>query len=178
MSLSLLSLLKAGNHVMVNGQPGDYLTELPEILAFFVPKAEEGSPRALILCNSDDQVRIVDDCLKELAKNLDLTVDVVTEKGNKLKQRNDLFDGTEVIIGTVKRTTELYFQNGFNTGKIKFFAVLDADQLMRLGMKGNLTRLAESLPKCRVLISALNTDEERLLDFQTQFFTPISEVKL
>ncbi len=178
MSTSLLKLLKAGHHVMVNGRSEDCLTELPEIIAHFVPQAEEGSPRALILCGSDDQVRAIEAHLKDLAKDMDLTVDMVTDKGNILKQRNDLFDGTEVIIGTVKRTTELYFQNGFNMGKIKFFAVLDADQLMRVGMKGNLTRLAESLPKCRVLISALNTEEERLLDFQTQFFTPISEVEV
>lgn len=173
MSNSLLKLLKAGNHVLVNGNIEGVLPDLSDIMEHFVPKAEEGSPRALILCVSDDQVRLIGECLKDRAKDLDLTIDLITDKGNKLKQRNDLFDGTEVIIGSVKRTTEMYFQNGFNMAKIKFVAILDTDQMMRQALKGHLTRLSESLPKCRILITAVNAEEERLFDFQTQFFTPI-----
>ena len=61
---------------------------------------------------------------EKATKEIDLTIDLVFDKGSKLKQRNDLFDGTEVIVGTTKRICELYFQNGFNIAKLKLFIVL------------------------------------------------------
>ena len=172
MSEKLLKPLKGGNHVFFNGHMEELLPYMNEIITHFVSKPEEGSPRVLILCLNDEHVRRVSESLTGIVKANDLTVDLITEKGNKLKQRNDLFDGTEIIVGTVKRSTELYFQNGFNMGKIKFVAILDADQMMRNSLKGNLIRLAESLPKCRFLISALQTEDERLVDFQKQFCHP------
>jgi len=40
---------------------------------------------------------------------------------------------------------------------------------MRLGHKGFISRVAESLPKCRQLIFTLNPDEERTNDYLDKF---------
>lgn len=170
----ILRLLKAGKSVLAVGHSENYLNDIPAITKSFVPNPEEGSPRALVLCTNDEQAKLLHEITSKAVKQQDLTVDLIFEKGNKLKQRNDLFDGTEIIIGTPKRICELYFQNGFNIGKLKIFIILQMDEQMRLGHKGFISRIGESLPKCRQLIYTLNPDEERTEDYLDKFVSPIT----
>ena len=170
----ILRLLKAGKSVLSVGHPENYLTIIPDILKAIIPQAEEGSPRAIIICTNDDQAKMLHELTSKAVKQQDLTVDLIFEKGNKLKQRNDLFDGTEIIIGTPKRICELYFQNGFNIGKLKIFMILQMDEQMRLGHKGYILRVGESLPKCRQLMFTLNPDEERTADYIDKFVSQVT----
>ena len=165
----LIKTLKAGHSVLSVASPENYNELLPEIVKLFVPEAAEGSPRAIILVANDDDAKIYHEAMSKAVKALDLTVDLVFEKGSKLKQRNDLFDGTEIIIGTTRRVCELYFQNGFNIGKLKLFVILQIDEQIRAGSKGYISRLAESLPKCRQLVFTSVEDEERLTDYLETF---------
>jgi len=165
----LIKTLKAGHSVLSVASPENYNELLPEIVKLFVPEAAEGSPRAIILVANDDEAKIYHEAMSKAVKALDLTVDLVFEKGSKLKQRNDLFDGTEIIIGTTRRVCELYFQNGFNIGKLKLFVILQIDEQIRAGSKGYISRLAESLPKCRQLVFTSVEDEERLTDYLETF---------
>jgi superfamily II DNA/RNA helicase len=162
---SILKLLKSGKSVLSVGHPDDYHDFIPSILSEIIPKPEEGSPRAIVFCTNDESAKALHEQTAKALKSQDLTVDLIFEKGNKLKQRNDLFDGTEIIIGTPKRICELYFQNGFNIGKLKLLIINQMDEQMRLGHKGFISRVAESLPKCRQLVFTLNPDEERTNDY-------------
>lgn len=170
----ILRLLKSGKSVLSTSHPENYLSILPAILKTFIPQPEEGSPRAIIICTNDEQAKMLHEITSKEVKQQDLTVDLIFEKGNKLKQRNDLFDGTEIIIGTPKRICELYFQNGFNIGKLKIFIIVQMDEQMRLGHKGYISRVGESLPKCRQLIFTLNPDEERTADYIDKFVSPVT----
>lgn len=173
----LIKTLKAGHSVLSVAGPENYGVLLPEIVKLFVPEATEGSPRAVILVANDDDAKAYHEVMVKAVKKLDLTVDLVFEKGSKLKQRNDLFDGTEIIIGTTRRICELYFQNGFNIGKLKLFVILQIDEQIRAGSKGYISRLAESLPKCRQLIFTRVEDEERLNDYMETFIGNYQVVK-
>jgi len=164
-----MKTLKAGHSILSVASPSDYGVLLPEIVKHFVPEAAEGSPRAVILVANDDDAKAYHEVMSKAVKELDLTVDLVFEKGSKLKQRNDLFDGTEIIIGTTRRVCELYFQNGFNIGKLKLFVILQIDEQIRSGNKGYISRLAESLPKCRQVVFTKVEDEERLNDYLETF---------
>jgi ATP-dependent RNA helicase RhlE len=153
--------LKSGKSVITNIDEVCTSVFLTEMISFFVPKPEEGSPRILLLFSNDDQVREMGEILSKLLKPLDLTVDLILEKGKKLQQRNDLFDGTEVIIGTTRRVCELYFQNGFNVKKLKFFASFHCNEQFKKSWRGHLVRIMESLPKARILLHGPNLDDER-----------------
>jgi hypothetical protein len=59
----------------------------------------------------------------------------------------------------------MYFQNGFNISKLRLFAVLEMDVQMRLGLKGYILRLAESLPKCKHLLLTKNGDDFRIQEY-------------
>jgi hypothetical protein len=173
----LLKALKSGSSILSIAGPEDYRDLMPDLVKEFVPEAAEGSPRAIVLCASDDDAKAYHEVMAKAVKSLDLTVDLVFEKGSKLKQRNDLFDGTEIIIGTTRRVCELYFQNGFNIGKLKLFVVLQIDEQIRAGNKGYISRLAESLPKCRQVIFTRVEDEERLNDYMDTFVSKYTVVE-
>ena len=160
-------------YLLVSALPEQYQFELWPLVDQAIPQPEEGSPRAIILCTTDAQAREIHAQYVKLAKVKDLTVDLVVEKGNKLQQRNDLFDGTEIIVGTTRRMAELYFQNGYNIKKLKLFVVLGLDEQMRAGHKGYIVRLTESLPKCKSLFFSANAEEERVVSYLDEFYPNI-----
>ena len=172
----VLKLLGSGKSVLGIAQLEEYESFIPRILLEFIPKPEEGSPRAIVVCKDDDTSKRIHALVSKELKSNDLTIDLIIEKGNKLKQRNDLFDGTEIIIGTPKRLCELYFQNGFNIGKLKLFLILEIDDQMRLGFRGFISRIAESLPKCRQLVFTRNAEEDRTVAYLDQFVNVVSVV--
>jgi hypothetical protein len=52
---------------------------------------------------------------------------------------------------------------------LKLFVILQIDEQIRAGSKGYISRLAESLPKCRQLVFTSVEDEERLTDYLETF---------
>lgn len=134
-----------------------------------ITEAGEGSPRAIVVCSSDDKAHALHAQLEKICRLLDLTVDLAHDRGNKLQQRNDIFDGTEIIIGTSKRLYELYIQNGYNVSKLKLFVLDDAIELFKGGFKSQITRIAESLPKCQYLLSSASLSDKRMEEFLEEF---------
>ena len=170
---SIQKALQPAQYLLVSALPEQYQMKLWPFVDEVIPQPEEGSPRAIILCTSDAQARAIHAEFVQFAKPKDLTVYLVVEKGNKLQQRNYLFDGTEIIVGTTRRMAELYFQNGFNIKKLKLFIVLGLEEQMRAGYKGYIVRLTESLPKSKSLFFTANPDEERLVGYLEEFYPNI-----
>ena len=161
-----LEKFRAGKQLVIEASEGSgksFFGALSLVQKIEVPT--EGSPRGIMICLSDEEARATHAFLLPIAKAFDLTVDLVTEKGNKLQQRNDLFDGTEIIIGTPKRLHELYIQNGFNVGKISVFVVDDFDQQMKKGLNMQISRLAESLPKCQHIYLTNSVSDARVQQY-------------
>jgi len=169
--------LKSGQSVLGVAALEEYKQLLAEWITIFVPQAEEGSPRAIIIASSEQEAREMHELIAAATRKLDLTVDLITEKGKKLQQRNDLYDGTEIIVGTARRICEMYFQNGFNISKLRLFAVLEMDVQMRLGLKGYILRLAESLPKCKQLLLSKNGDETRIQEYIEEVIPTIQVIE-
>jgi superfamily II DNA/RNA helicase len=165
--------LQPSQYLLVSALAEQYEMKLWPFVDEVIPQPEEGSPRAIILCTSDAQARAIHAEFVKFAKPKDLTVDLVVEKGNKLQQRNDLFDGTEIIVGTTRRMAELYFQNGFNIKKLKLFMILGLEEQMRAGHKGYIVRLTESLPKCKSFFFTTNPDEDRSVGYLEEFYPNI-----
>ncbi|MFN6014695.1 MAG: DEAD/DEAH box helicase, partial [Flavobacteriales bacterium] len=112
-----------------------------------ITEASEGSPRAIIVCASDQKAYELHERLEKICRILDLTVDLAHDRGNMLQQRNDIFDGTEIIVGTARRLYELYIQNGYNVSKLKMFILDDALDIFKNGHKMQISRITESFPK-------------------------------
>ncbi len=166
--------LKSGKNLLIEGHDGaGKTTALLLSILQKITEASEGSPRAIIICSSDDKAYALHATLEKICRLLDLTVDLAHDRGNKLQQRNDIFDGTEIIVGTARRLYELYIQNGYNVSKLKLFILDDAIDIFKSGYKSQLTRIAESLPKCQHILASQSFSDKRIEEY-LDLFVPIS----
>jgi superfamily II DNA/RNA helicase len=173
---SILDSLKAGKNILAEGPDGSgksfsvFISLLQKIV-----EPGEGSPRAIVVCADDDRARSLHQQLESYCRIMDLTVDLAHEKGNMLQQRNDIFDGTEIIVGTPKRLYDLYIQNGYNVSKMKLFVIDDALEIFRKGHKMHLSRIAGSLPKCQYVLLSHSFSDKRVEEYLDEY-VPVHQV--
>ena len=168
--LKVIDGMKAGKNLLIEGHEGaGKTTSIIVSLVQKITEAGEGSPRAIVICSTDDKAHAMHALLEKICRPLDLTVDLAHDRGNKLQQRNDIFDGTEIIVGTSKRLQELYIQNGFNVSKLKLFVLDDAIELVKGGYKTQISRIAESLPKCQYLLASVSFSDQRIAEFLDEY---------
>lgn len=145
-SKTLFSAIKSGNKVLGIAPKASGKTSAAAVSIFNKVNVEtEGSPRAIYLTNTIDDASKLADKFKRPARFLDVTVDLIHDKGNMIQQRNDIFDGTEIIIGNPKRMCEIYHQNGVNFKLLELFIVDDLDECLINGRAGDIKRMIESL---------------------------------
>lgn len=174
--IRVIDAIKSGKNILAEGHEGSgkttaiYLSVLQKIT-----EAGEGSPRAIIVCASDQKAYELHERLEKICRILDLTVDLAHDRGNMLQQRNDIFDGTEIIVGTARRLYELYIQNGYNVSKLKMFILDDALDIFKNGHKMQISRIAESLPKCQHILFSHSFKDRRVEEYLDEF-VPISHL--
>jgi superfamily II DNA/RNA helicase len=162
--------IRSGRNTLAEGPEGSGKTTAALVAVLQkVTEAAEGSPRAIIVCATDQKAYDLHAELSKYCRWLDLTVDLAHDRGNILQQRNDIFDGTEIIVATPKRLYELYIQNGFNVGKLKLLILDDMVDQFRTGHKMHLIRLFESLPKCQHLYFSTTFAERRTVEFIEEY---------
>jgi len=157
-------------------QGGDLLVIAPEksgktiaaALSVFqkVPESYEGSPRAIVITGSADKTKSLAALISNVTRRRELSVEMAHEKGPMIEQRNNIFDGADIIIGTAGRIYDLYIQNGINLGMLKLFIIDDANDMLKEATLIQIRRLAGSLPKCQrmVLASSVTPKLEKMLE--------------
>jgi ATP-dependent RNA helicase RhlE len=169
-------LFKSGNALVVKADVNAHFELILQLIIDEIPEPKEGSPRGIVLFSTDVLATEFNEFIRESFKKHDLTSDLIIEKGHRVQQRNDLYFGTELIIGTPKRICELYFQNGFNIGELKVFMVLGVNAIFSKGHKGFVNRLSESLPKCKKLVFESSGKEERVNAYCREFLSPFKRI--
>lgn len=165
--ISFLNYLKSGKNILIEGvMPHQINRLLTFSLLNRITQPEEGSPRAIWITSTNEEANRLGKELAYLIKMQDVTVDLANEKGNILQQRNDIFDGTEIIIGNLKRIHELYIQNGINFNKVKYFFIEDIEEMLKGQGIAYLNRILEGLPKCQIVIVCKFKNEriDKLID--------------
>jgi ATP-dependent RNA helicase RhlE len=101
-----------------------------------------------------------------LAANTTLRWTIAHDKGNIDLQKEEIYVGTDIVIGMPKRLQEIYFKNSLNMNKIKLFVIDDAEKMVAQGYQGPIDRLGESVTKCQHLVftNDLNEKVERLTE--------------
>ncbi len=167
---------KSGKSLVIKAGFSQYFDLLQQLIIDEIPEPREGSPRGIILFSEDQLARDFGDYIEESFKKHDLTSDLIIEKGLRIRQRNDLYFGTELIIGTPRRLCELYYQNGFNIGELKFFMVIDINTIFKKGLRGYVSRISESLPKCKKVIFESAGKEDVVKAYYSEFIFPIKRL--
>jgi superfamily II DNA/RNA helicase len=168
--LAVLDGLKSGKSCLIEGpKDAGKTTAIFVSLLQKITEPGEGSPRAIVVCETDQDAYDLHAKLTPICRILDLTVDLAHDRGIMLQQRNDIFDGTEIIIANAKRLYELYIQNGFNVSQLKLFVLDDTLELFKKGYKMQLSRMVESFPKCQHLYFSTSFDDRRIEDYLEEF---------
>lgn len=114
-------------------------------------EAFEDAPRAVILVGDVDKADAMYEQFKHIAGHTDLRIRAAHEGGKIDKQGEEIYMGSDVVIGTPKRLFELYLKQNLNLNKLKLFIIDDAELMIKYAYQSQIERLLQSLPKCQRL---------------------------
>lgn len=174
----IIDALKSGKNILAEGPEGSGKTKAILLcLLQKVTEPSEGSPRAIVVCKTSQDAYDLHEELQKICRIFDITVDLAHDRGKMLEQRNDIFNGTEIIIANPKRLYELYIQNGFNVSKLKLFILDDAIEHFVGGYKMQLSRIVECLPKCQHVYFSTKFADKRVEEFLEEFVPLTVKIK-
>ena len=168
----VITAIKGGrNTIIIAGEEKYKSTALAiGILQKVQEASEDDAPRAIIIVENKEKALEMEALLNKLAKRTDLRIVVLHEKGHKVYQRIDLYEGSDILIATQKRLFEMYLQNGVNFGQLKILVIDDAEAILKQDTKKEIQRMTESISKCQyVLMNSIMTD--RIEKSQDTFMT-------
>jgi ATP-dependent RNA helicase RhlE len=161
----LFSAIKSGGHLLAIAPKGSGKTQTAIVACFDkVNRQLEGAPRVLYICNNIDEAKRVHEIMFKIADSLDVTIDLVHENGKMVMQRNFIFNGTEIIVGTIKRVYDLFIQNGINFKLLDYLIIDDAEEAITKGKTMEIKRFIEGFNKTQ-LICLVNQDHPRIDQF-------------
>jgi ATP-dependent RNA helicase RhlE len=173
----LFSAIKSGSHILAVAPKNAGKTEAAIVACFNkVNKQLDGSPRVLYVCSGIDEAKKIHEIMSIVARPLDVTVDLAHDKGDMVKQRNDIFDGTEIIVGNMKRIFDLYVQNGINFKLLDYLIIDDFEEVLSLGKSMEIKRLIEGFGKTQ-LICLANERNARVQQFASSVELDLKEVE-
>lgn len=175
---SFFSAIKSGKNslIIAPAATGKTTTAIVSILNK-VNQEYEGSPRAVYITDTIEKAENLHKKLASVSRKLDITADLVHDKGNMIQQRNDIFDGTEIVIGNPKRVHDLYLQNGINFKLLELFIIDDLDHCLSAGKQAELKRLVESLEEKTQLILFTNSYSKKVSVFVDSLEIPLTQIE-
>ena len=171
----ILKKMKSGFDLVSFGQEisDEVLLSSIHLIVKLRDESEDDVPRALILINGIDEAFQVEEKLKQLKYGTELRTVLVHDKANKIKERNDLFDGCDIVIGNPKRVIELYFQNGINLKLLKHIILFDVNEILVHNHANKVLRLFESIGKCQRIVFAKASTEKIELFVKENMTNPV-----
>ena len=116
-------------------------------------------PRAVIVVFNKDRALEMKDEFTRLGEYTDLRVHLACDDGKIDVQKDLIYMGSDVVIGTAKRLNKIYSLYAMNLSGVKIFAIDDADSVIKIMNYLQIDRLAESMPKAqRVLFASEMTE--------------------
>ncbi len=132
-------------------------------------KEFEEAPRAIIVTSTRDKAFELEEEFKLLGKKTNLRSFVAFDQGNIQYQKDEIYDGLDLLICTPKRLKELININGVPLTKINLIIVDDADEVMASPHHSIVYRIGDGLKKVQFVISSktwyhrFDTLDERLM---------------
>ncbi len=151
----VFSAIKSGSHLLAIAPKKSGKTTVAVVATFSkVNKELDGSPRVIYICSSVESAGKMHELMTSIANPLDVTVDLAHDKGDMVKQRNDIFNGTEIIVGTMKRVFDLYVQNGINIKLLDYCIIDDFEEVLAQGKAMEIKRFIDGFGKTQLICLA------------------------
>lgn len=113
----------------------------------------EKAPRAIIMVQTKEKAFEMEKLFDDLSKGTELRSFVVFDEGNLLFQKDVIYDGMDLVIGTPKRINELLNNTGIRMTKMKYLFVDDVDK-MTLHQYPQMYRVADGAEKAQFVLFA------------------------
>ncbi|MDP3645329.1 MAG: DEAD/DEAH box helicase [Bacteroidota bacterium] len=123
-------------------------------------KAElEDNPRAVIVVADKERALEMKNEFGRLGDYTDLRIHTACDDEKIDVQKDKIYMGSDVVIGTAKRLNQIYTLYALNLGSVQIFAIDDADRVIKNLNYLQLDRLAQSLPKAQKIVFATTLTE-------------------
>ena len=116
-------------------------------------------PRALIVVLDKNHADAMKNEFSRLGEYTDLRVNLACDDGKIDVQKDQIYMGSDVVIGTAKRINKIYSLYALNLSAVRIFAVDDADGVIKSLSYPQIDRLAESMPKAQRVVFATQMTE-------------------
>jgi superfamily II DNA/RNA helicase len=112
----------------------------------------DGVPKALIL--APDQEKVFEILAQFDGLNRNQSIRIVSLHAGQTTEQNmdDLADGSDIVVATPDRARAIYLKLGLNLNKVDFFAVDDAQLIIKKGLQLPVVELANSIGKAQHLV--------------------------
>lgn len=115
-------------------------------------EAFQDAPRVLIFVKDKQAALDLEMEFNTYLRGCDLRIYCAYDEKNIDQQRNEIYDGTDIVISTPKRLNKLYYLNGINLNKLQMFIIEDSEFLLGNNNFAEIARTPESIGKCQYLI--------------------------
>lgn len=112
----------------------------------------DDNPRAIVLVPDVDRANEMKAKFDLLGEYTDLRVFTACEDGKVDDQKDKIYMGSDVVIGTPKRMNQIYSLYALNLTATKIFVIDDAGELIKSFNYPQIDRLSESLPKVQRVV--------------------------
>jgi len=139
----------------------------------------EEAPRAIIVTSTKEKAFEIEEKFKLLGKNTSLRTFVAFDQGILQYQKDEIYDGLDILICTPKRLKELINVNGVPMTKVNLIVVDEADEVMSNTHHAIIYRIGDGVKKAQFIFSSsdwnlrFDTVEERLM--KNPVFIELSE---
>ncbi len=129
----------------------------------------EEAPRAIVIASTREKAFELEEQFTALAKNTKLRSFVAFDQGILQYQKDEIYDGLDVLFCTPKRLMELVNINGVPMTKVKLLAVDDAETVISNTHHAIIYRIADGIKNPQLLFFAskwhksFETVDERLM---------------
>jgi ATP-dependent RNA helicase RhlE len=160
------SVIMSGKNVVGIAQTGTGKT-----LAYLLPIirqlnfSTQRDPKVLILAPTHELVIQIWDEIKKLTEYSGIRSLGVFGGGNINKQKQAVYDGCDILVGTPGRLLDLAYTGILGLKSIQKLVIDEVDEMLSLGFRTQLNNLLEMLPEKRqnLLFSATLTDDVEAL---------------
>lgn len=119
----------------------------------------DDNPRAIILVSSTEEAIEMKAAFDKIGNYTDLRVHTACDNEKIDDQKDKIYMGSDVVIGTAKRLNQIYSLYALNLGVVKILAIDNAELVIKNFTYPQIDRLSESLPKIQRIVFANNITE-------------------
>ena len=110
------------------------------------------APRAIILVGDNEKAKALYETFVTYTRRTSLRVYVCDEKLHIDMLKSEIFEGSDVLIGTTKIMNKLFLVNGVNTSQLKMMCTDDAGFLNQQTPLTAMMAITQSITKCQFVI--------------------------